>query len=419
MPKVNPKDNAKISAISELIRQGKEQECIELLGKYGPSKVKELNDGTMNIWHLAVQNNCRDVVEYLTHTNHDSIDCLNAQHLTPWALAVIQNKPTIARLLEDKGANTGTFVDKEESQTLLHRAVANSDIALLNNCIDCNVPGNIVDSKGFTASYYARSNKNKRIAECLKQLRFADFADSIDLNNSVITNDAQALTFLLQSGADPKKIKSPNLLDKARIYNCNNVIEILRKAGVSDLMTEEEIREIRRKKFGKKPNPLIESYANEKLSLKKSIFKISPHYLTAITLLTTLVLSAFVTLALAVTAGVLVGATYVATSGVLHMRKIRQQRPLKKAYKQTLDLKKTKALELAQQINPDKNADLLAKLATELKDEPEPTFTTSDDGKQIITQEKLILLDKHIRQLKRVEIEVPNQSNARPQLIVK
>lgn len=419
MPKPNPKDNAKALAISELIRQGKEQECIELLRKYGPSKVKELNEGKISIWHSAIQNNLRELVEFLAVTNHESIDCLNAQHLTPWALAVCQNKPTIARLLESKGANTGTFVDREESQTLLHKAVANSDMALLNNCVNCHVPGNIVDAKGFTASYYARQKKNKAIVNLLKTLRFADYAERIDLNNSVITNDPEALQNLINDGADLKTIKNPTLLETALIYNSNKVLEILRKAGVYRLMADEEIQEIRRKKFGKKVTPLIESYAMEKLSLKKSAFKVLPLYLTAVILLVTLVMSAVTSMTLAIGIGMISGLVYIAARGALHLRNIKHEKSLKESYKKTHDQKRAQILELAQQVASEKNANLIEGLASELKDAPEPVFINDDQGKRVITTSRLQLMDKHIKTLSNIEIEVPKRSEKQARLLLK
>lgn len=419
MPKPNLKDKAKAQSIEECISQGKEQECIALLRKYGPSKVKELNEGIISFWHAAVQNNCKDVIEYLINTNRDSIDCLNAQHLTPWASAVFQNKPTIARLLESKGANTSTFVDREESQTVLHRAVANSDMALLNNCVNCHVPGNIVDAKGFTASYYARQKKNKAIVNLLKTLRFADYAERIDLNNSVITNDPEALQNLLNDGADPKKISKPTLLDLALIYNSMDVVEILRKAGVGDSMTDEEVRDARLRKFGRKANPLVNSYAMEKLSLKKSTFKISPLYLSMVTLLVTLVMSAVTSMTLAMGIGMISGLVYIAARGALHLRNIKHEKSLKESYRKSHDQKREQILKLAQQVDLEKNANLIEGLASELKDAPEPVFINDDQGKRVITTSRLQLMDKHIKSLKKIEIEVPKRSEKRRRLSVR
>lgn len=407
MPRAKPnqKRTKETSPVYELIEQGLEDECIALLKTYESSKVEALQKNK-SIWHMAVRNNLAVLIDFLATAYPNNIDCLDDNNATPWVLAVIENKVEIAKKLQSKGANAGIFVN-EQGQTLLHKAVADSDIGLLKQCVNCDVPANLKDAKGFSAQFYAHAHKKGDLTEILKKLNYSNDNDGDDLCNSVIRNDSQSLQILLDTGFDIQKINHPTLLDRALIYKSKEVEVILRAAGDRQSKTDNEIQEIRRQKFGKKPNPLVTTYAMEKLSLKKSVFKITPLYLLAVSLFSALFTSMMASTALAIGAGVVSGLIYVACLGALHVRKIKEEKTLKASYKKALDQKRVEALKLAEQIHCDKNTKLLEKLANEFTDAAEPSFTTTEQGERKITTGKLLLIDKQIAELKKAEVEMP------------
>jgi len=251
--------------------------------------------------------------------------------------------------------------------------------------------------------------------EALQKLKKAENANVIDLHNSVKNDDSEALHVLLNAGVSPilRNGSKSTLLDHALIHKSTKVEAILRAAGISKALTDLELNERRRKIYSKKPNPLLTTYAMDKSSLKRSKFKILPQYLMAISLFFTLCTSLVAPVLLSIGVGLLSGFIYFAYAGALHIRNIKHEKTLKATYKKALDLKRVEVLKLAEQINTEKNAELLEKLASEFKEASEPTFVTNDNGDRKITTGKLLLIDKQIEQLKSVEIEVPESARAK------
>jgi hypothetical protein len=402
---------AKLNKIYALIEQGLEDECIDLLKKYNTNDVEALQK-QRSIWHLAIRSNLLGLIKYLAAEFPKNIDYVDESNLTPWALAVTLNNATIAEVLVKKGADAGILLNKE-GQTLLHIAVDKSDIALLENCVNCKVPGNIKDEKGFTAQFYAHAHKKSGLMEILKKLNYSKENDGNDLCNSVIKNDSQSLQILLDTGFDLKKINHPTLLDRALIFKSKEAEAILRAAGDHKTKTDEEIQEIRRSKFGKKSNSLLTTYAMTKLSLKKSKFKISWWILLAISLVSAIVTS-FIASSLIVifSAGILSGMLYAAWVGKMHFSKVNKEKELKSNYTNKLDQKRTLLLKLSEQLDTDKHADLIEELTDAFNDEPLPTFQNTEQGDLAITQDHLLMMDSHIKRLKMVDIEVPDSARA-------
>ncbi len=399
----------KLNKIYALIEKGLEDECIALLKEYGHSKVKELQKHN-SIWHLAVRKDCKNLLEFLIDNYHDDINCIQ-NDLIPWCLALTLHNVEVAKMLAKRGANKEIKLN-EQGQTLLHLAVIESDMKLLNTCIASDVNLQLVDNKGYTALFYAHLSKNKKIIEALQMHRQAENANVIDLHNSVIKDDSEALQILLDDGVSPilKHGAKSTLLDQAVIHKSTKVEPLLRAAGIGRALADSEVIERRRQIYSKKPNPLLTTYAMEKLSLKKSEFKISVMLLMAISIavafFTALIASSLI---LAIGAGIVSGLLYVACVGKMHFSKVNEEKELKSDYKKALDQKRAEVLKLAEQINTEKNAELLTSLANEINEASQPTFGTTEAGYVKISGGKLLLIDKQIERLKKVDVEIPEK----------
>lgn len=236
------------TVIHELAEQGREQECISLL-KRKHDENSRYNDKQESIWHTAAKNNLHGLLEFLIENQKKHIDCLNANGLSPWAVAVLLGNVDVAKKLEKHGANTRLYIN-EEGQSLLHYAVTTGDDELVNRCFDCKVKVDVPDTHGYTPSFYAKAKGDEALCAFIEKFPGAKNADQIDLFNAVIKGDVKGLTLLLEHGVSPHLTNSlmRTALDVAEIHQHQDVSKILKAAGVKLSLTNEKISQLKKQR---------------------------------------------------------------------------------------------------------------------------------------------------------------------------
>ncbi|MCS5710539.1 ankyrin repeat domain-containing protein [Candidatus Berkiella aquae] len=254
------------TVLHELAEAGYEKECIKLLSRE-KTKEPKYNAHLESIWHIAVRNNLNQLLTFLLETQKNNIDCLNANNLSPWGLAIMLDNSEMATLLKDKGANTALFIN-EQGQTVLHSAVVSGDDELLNRCYDCATAIDVVDLNGYTPLYYACLKEDKELYQFLKKFPGAKRAEEIDFFNAITKGDIKALQSLLSQGVNPhlnNNLKRSGL-DVALIYQRKEIAAKLKKLGVKKNLTETKIKHIRQ---GLNASPHAIEF-NYDLNLKKT-----------------------------------------------------------------------------------------------------------------------------------------------------
>lgn len=259
-----------------LVSLGLEEECINLLKAYQQQSINYSHE-YQRMWHLAVRYNCESVLAFLVANQPENIDCLDSNSLTPWCLAVMFNNARLARLLQENGANTSVFVN-EEGQTLLHVAVIEEDTALLEKCLNCHVPSNVIDAQGYTPHHYARMKDNVAITDMLKKFQWGNFALLNDYFNSARKGDVKALNKTLENqfNRNARNGQGHTVLDIARIYKHRAIVAVLEDLGVDSSLSKNEILKLHQENA--QPQAVSSQF---KISFKKQqngiILSISEH----------------------------------------------------------------------------------------------------------------------------------------------
>ena len=185
-----------------------------------------------NIWSVAVKKNHVKVIIWLTKNDIQHINAPNENGFTPGALAVLMGHKDLANMLREEGAYFG-YITNEKGHTLWHIAAIGHKEDLIKNCIDCELPINILDREGYTAAYYLLINRQNRIKQSWKEVPGFYQALVSDAFNAIRKNNIVGLNAILMAdiSASSKNVQGYTLLDMAFIVGNNQAIEILNEKG--------------------------------------------------------------------------------------------------------------------------------------------------------------------------------------------
>jgi len=137
---------AKKVDLHKACREG-EVDAVELVCKYFPKKVQEVDEDLDTPLHNAARNNSAEVAEMLLRAGA-LLDALNENNNTPLHLAAINNKVDVAQVL----LKSGSWINapNELKNTPLHEAAAHNKVGVTKLLLDSRATPKAVNEVGQT-----------------------------------------------------------------------------------------------------------------------------------------------------------------------------------------------------------------------------------------------------------------------------